>query len=116
MPNFKSADYQSNTKIANSGYKRYFKPNKEKASAILIEACLSNDILETQSFFSETEKLAILKSQIRTTLNMVPLDMDQILKMKPNTLSDNNFELFQPMELFQGNSMLDYYLTKYAEI
>jgi len=102
IPNIQREEWLFANETAMSSYKIYYNQDNLAKDAILLEANLA-EVLNCRKEFSNSDHIMILKYQVRCLMNMVPFSLTQALASEIN---QSNF--LQPMELFEGQSMLAY--------
>ena len=96
--NLKPADFALCSQLSSTAYSRYYSPSSvHEQIALLVESRLSSEILEKYGDLSAFEKNYILESQIRTVLNMVPVEGMEVL-MSGNVCRIDQFDPLQPVE------------------
>ena len=91
----------------NSGYQIYNDPSNLNMFALLIQARVSDKVIDHDvQQFSHTQRLILLEKQIKVILNMATFNpFDQL------TAQSKIDDEFMPLMLLNGNSMADLFLT-----
>ena len=104
--NFECDDFQLRNSISSQGYKHYYTDGAfDVADILLIECRLSDDILENKRKLTPYDRTFIMENQIRTVLNMVPLQTHDILTRELENYTQ--YDLTQPLEILQGQCYCD---------
>ena len=89
-------EFQFSTDISNAGFRKYYDPNIVSKNVLLLEVSLSERVRKGWEILADCDRFIILKSQMKTLMNMVPVDIKSVFVKK------RDYDFFQALMIFNG--------------